>query len=397
MRKIENFIIFALAAHGKGLSGSDRIFIELSRRWSKLFPVTIYLWNEGLVMCKAQHLNDSGVIFCVSNIKSRQNLGFLINYCQRIFEGIKIGLTLKIENKDSIYIYSASDFWMDCLPAFFLKLRFPKIRWVGSWYLTAPNPYQAFMIRKKIDLALLRLLVYFFMQQPVYLILEKFADIIFVTSDPDSKRFPKQLERKEIVVVRGGVNFSKDHFKRKNIRKIYDAVFQGRFHPQKGVIELIDIWRLVVNELKSAKLIMLGDGPLMKNVIEKIKKLKLRNNIKLTGYLFDGDKKNKIFSESKIFVHPVIYDSGGMAAAEGMAFGLPAVGFDLESLKSYYPVGMLKVPLNNQKAFADSITSLLTNKKLYNNISNQAIKHIRSYWDWDVRSKEILNQISKIN
>ena len=55
--------------------------------------------------------------------------------------------------------------------------------------------------------------------------------------------------------------------------KKYDAVFIGRFHPQKGVLELIDIWKRVVNKKPQAKLAMIGDGPLMKKVQLKIKKI----------------------------------------------------------------------------------------------------------------------------
>ena len=47
MFDIKQIRIFALAAYGKGLSGGDRIFIEFARRWSKNFPVEIYVWKEG--------------------------------------------------------------------------------------------------------------------------------------------------------------------------------------------------------------------------------------------------------------------------------------------------------------------------------------------------------------
>ncbi len=39
--------IFALAAHGKGIAGSGRIFIEFARHWSADYPVEIFIWEEG--------------------------------------------------------------------------------------------------------------------------------------------------------------------------------------------------------------------------------------------------------------------------------------------------------------------------------------------------------------
>jgi len=42
--------------------------------------------------------------------------------------------------------------------------------------------------------------------------------------------------------------------------KIYDACFVGRFHPQKGLSDLIEIWSRVCNEKKDAKLGLIGGG-----------------------------------------------------------------------------------------------------------------------------------------
>jgi glycosyltransferase involved in cell wall biosynthesis len=180
--------------------------------------------------------------------------------------------------------------------------------------------------------------------------------------------------------------------KKRGLSKIYDAVFQGRFHPQKGVVELIEIWRRVVEKIPEAKLVMIGDGPLMKNVKLKIKNLKLESNIELLGYVFDGDEKYKTFSQSKIVVHPALYDSGGMASAEAMAFGLPCVGFNLKSYISYYPKGMIKVKVGDLNAFSDTIIRLLRDERFRNRIGGEAENVVKKDWSWEKRSEELLNK-----
>ena len=176
--------------------------------------------------------------------------------------------------------------------------------------------------------------------------------------------------------------------------KIYEAVFQGRFHPQKGVVELIKIWRLVVNKIPKAKLVMIGDGPLMESVKLEIRNLKLEDNIRLLGYVFDGDEKYKLFAQSKIVVHSAFYDSGGMASAEAMAFGLPCVGFDLPAYDSYYPQGMVKAPISNLESFAKNVISLLDNPNLRDKIGREAVSMIYKNWSWDKRAQEVLNKIT---
>ena len=95
---------------------------------------------------------------------------------------------------------------------------------------------------------------------------------------------------------------------------------------------------------------------------------------------------------SKVIVHPATYDSGGMAAAEAMAWGLPGVGFDLEALRTYYPKGMLKTKCFNLKEFARNILELLVNAGSYSKISQEAYSLVLENWEWDRQAQVIFNK-----
>jgi len=312
-------------------------------------------------------------------------LGFFVNYIARILEGIRIGLTLKVANPKEIIIYSASEFWMDSLPAFILKMRYPKITWAAAWYQTAPKPWTGYWA-----------FPYWFVQLPIKPLISKYADFVLVNNEEEKKQFPKHDKNGKAIVVLGAVDLKKiknEKLKMKSYKKIYDGVFQGRFHPQKGVLELVDIWRRVVEQKPDARLVMIGGGPLMETVKRKVKSEKLENNIRLTGYLFDGEEKYKIFAQSKLVVHPAFYDSGGMASAEAMAFGLPAIGFNLRSFKSYYPFGMVKVKVSDLASFAEAIVNLLDDSAERTRVGKEALKMIEKNWSWDKRAQQVLSQI----
>lgn len=397
MSKIRKIYIFALAAHGKGISGGDRIFIELARRWSKKILIDIFVWEEGYRMCLRQELKQLEITYHISDMRPWKYFGFFINYLARILEGIKIGLKLKIENNSTFVVYSASEFWMDSLACFLLKMRLPKIIWVASWFQTSPNPFKGFSEGSRVQTYKFNSLLYWLVQLPIKPLIEKWANFVLVNNDLEKKYFPKLDAKKRAIVVYGAVDLEKiEKFKKshKMLVKIYDAVFQGRFHPQKGVLELIDIWKIVVDRNHLAKLVMIGDGPLMGKVKSKISKLRLENNIILKGFLFDGEEKYKIFAESKLVVHPSFYDSGGMAAAEAMEFGLPAVGFDLHSYKFYYPKGMIKVKLADSNAFASEIIKFINDQSYRNKIGQEAFAMIKKNWSWDERAEEILNKLN---
>ena len=93
-------------------------------------------------------------------------------------------------------------------------------------------------------------------------------------------------------------------------------------------------------------------------------------------------------------LHPAVYDSGGMAAWEGLAWGLPGVGFDLLALKTYYPQGMLKAPQGDINAFADLVIKLLEDENLYKEIGSAAIEKSKE-WDWGYRARKNLQLIKE--
>jgi len=122
-----------------------------------------------------------------------------------------------------------------------------------------------------------------------------------------------------------------------------------------------------------------------------IKKLDLSKNIYLAGFL-DGPKKFEIFKQSRLVLHPATFDSGGMAAAEAMAWGLPGVSFDLKALKTYYPKGMLKTNCFDTEEFAENIISLLFDPFKYRAMSLEALQLVKEKWEWNNRAKDIYAQ-----
>lgn len=391
------FHIISLSSLGKGLSGGDRIYIEFARRWSKENLVHLYVWEEGLKMVNVQNLSGKFLKINLVKVGDISRLGFIITYFYRIILGIKLGLTLKMKDKD--YIYSSSEFWMDFLPAFILKLRYPKTSWVAAWYQTAPKPWVGFAEGERNKKYRFRSFLYWIAQLPVKPLINRFVDFVLVNNDMEKKQFTRLNKRGRVVVVLGAVDIKQiGNWKLEigNLPKVYDAVFQGRFHPQKGVLELIEIWDKVIKKIPKATLAMIGDGPLMQKVKEKIIEYKLQKNIRVFGYVFDGSKKYKIFSQSKIVVHPAFYDSGGMAAAEAMAFGLPCVGFKLKSFESYYPRGMVKVSIGDLEEFAKKIVELLLSEKLRESIGEEGLITIKSNCSWDQRAREIFEKITSI-
>lgn len=392
----KNFVIVANAALGKGFSGSDRIFIELAKKLKEKLIVRVCVWEEGFEMCQRQNLN--GVIFEKWFLGRYKNLPFVLNYLFRIFTGTYYALKFKISSNEvkNYTFYSASDFWQDFIPFLVFKLRFPNALFIGSYYLAAPNPFIGYRkeYEKAIQIPKIKDILFYLQHLIPKFFLPIISDYILVTSDPDKSYFIKKgFSEKKIFSIMGGVNFENYLTLPKNTNKKYDAVFYGRFHPQKGVLELIDIWNILMKSKPDAKLVMIGDGPLYNLVLERIKKYSLEDKITLMGHMDDSLEKLKIFSQSKVVVHPAVYDSGGMASAEVMYLGIPGVSFDLDALKTYYPKGMIKTKCFDLDEFAININKLLSDKNLYNKTAKDAKNCVIENFDWASKSKWIMEKI----
>lgn len=387
---------------GDGFSGGDRVFVEFLKNWNEKAELFLVGSEEAIKISTDRGIENVKIIQTDGKNKAKNifSFGVTINH---IFRRTKKGIEALRKNKDLIReidcVYSVSDFYPDFIPALYIKLKKPKIKWIAGYYLFAPSPFSKESPYKGKNR--IKGLLYWIMQQPSYFLVRKFADFVFVTSEPDVKKFiTKQRDRSKIVIVQGGVDIeeSEKYLNSGSIipveKRKYDACFVGRLHFQKGVIILIDIWKEVIKKEPSRKLVMIGDGELELEVREKIKKLHLENSIDLIGFA-DGEKKFEYFKNSKIMVHPATYDSGGMAAAEGMAWGLPGVSFNLEALKTYYPKGMVKTEQGNVEQFAENVLKLLNESEYYDKISKDAHDLIVEVWDWNKRAKFIFNAIFK--
>lgn len=375
--------------------GGSNIHTHLIKALSQNHSITISTYKDNYLVQNCFSKNGAVQIvehFTFSGLFQKNLLFYEI-----IFRSLYPSLFYFHKKVDYGYLVTETDFLPDVITAFFIKLRNPKIKWVASYFLDAPKPWDKNTPYKGKRWFIG--LFYWLLQRPSYWIIKNLANFVMVTSKPDVAKFiTKKRKQSKIIIARGGVDIidSEKYLKSgKTIpveKRKYDACFVGRFHYQKGVLELIDIWRDVCVQISGAKLALIGFGPLEDEVREKISNYKLEKNIDLLGYK-TGRGKYNVFKKSKIIVHPATYDSGGMAAAEGMAWGLPGVSFDLESLQTYYPKGMVKVKCFDHHEFTEKVVHILHDRKFYDQLSSEARKLITNHWSWDNQSKKILETI----
>lgn len=404
MTDLKKIYIFTIAEYPKNtiMSGGAKFTLEISKYITRAkVPVTFFTSIGG----KDLYLKDGGDSFTYIVIDNNYfNLNsnlfiYSLQYLRLIIKGIYYSVVYRFRQSEDI-VFSASDFFPDILPCLYLKI-FKNIKWVGISHLISPNPFKGYERANTKSNGVVfprpKTAIFYIMQKISFVLMKYYADKIIVVN-PLMKEYIThkfRIDNSLIDVVYHGIDkFLIESVSSKN--KIYDGIFLGRFHQQKGIFDLIKIWKEVCDVKRNAKLGIIGSGlsEMTAKLIEQIRLNKLENNISLLGVKI-GEEKYKILKQSKIFLFPSTYESFGIVALEAMACGLPVVAYDLPEFKYIFPRGIVKVPVGEIQRFASAVVDLLDNGEKYSDLSKNAYEFSKDK-DWSSVGAEILNIFQKV-
>lgn len=101
----------------------------------------------------------------------------------------------------------------------------------------------------------------------------------------------------------------------------------GRLSPEKGTVDLINVFEKILINQPNALLHIVGDGILMPLIKSIINEKKLNDNIIIHGFLNKKDIE-QLYCQSSIFLMTSITESFGFVLLEAMSCGLPCIAFD---------------------------------------------------------------------
>ena len=142
----------------------------------------------------------------------------------------------------------------------------------------------------------------------------------------------KALEQGKVTIINNGIDVDKFLYNeeaRKKLRKELkyhntDIVIGhiGRFMKQKNHSFLIDVFNELHKENKNYKLMLIGQGPLMNEIKQKVKDLNIEDSVKFLGQRKDV---NELYQAMDLFLFPSLYEGLGMVMIEAQCSGLPCI------------------------------------------------------------------------
>ena len=124
------------------------------------------------------------------------------------------------------------------------------------------------------------------------------------------------------------------------------AVYTGRMHPDKGLLDLVNAWPAVAKRWPNARLWLIGEGPQREELFDRISDLSLRYQICLPGSF---DEIDDVLAAADLFVLPSYSEGMSISLLEAIAAGLPVVATDIpgnRALVRHEQEGLLVPPRN---------------------------------------------------
>jgi glycosyltransferase involved in cell wall biosynthesis len=166
----------------------------------------------------------------------------------------------------------------------------------------------------------------------------------------------------------------------------YQAVFFARLVPEKGLFDLVEIWKWVTKKIPNAKLAVCGitEKPeLVKKFLDEVNRCKLNNNIKFLGQQNKAELL-QIVSNSYLTVYPSCGDAFSIAALESLACGTPVVAYNIPAMRHTFGncKALFRCPIKDNASIAKKVIFLLEHANLRTKLSKEA-KEFASGFDWD--------------
>jgi L-malate glycosyltransferase len=170
-----------------------------------------------------------------------------------------------------------------------------------------------------------------------------------------------------------------------------DLIYVGYFDENKGPDRFIQLCAKILSQYNKINALMIGNGPLLADMIKTVADLELTNEIKLVGKIDDVERYLK---RSKLFVLPSISEGLSTAMLEAMACGcvpiVSNVGNNNQAAHHAHNAFLVN-DYNDINSYFTHVIKLLTDSSLWKELSENARDTIIERYSPDAQAKILLN------
>jgi len=205
----------------------------------------------------------------------------------------------------------------------------------------------------------------------------KRADSIVSVSNGVKQDIENYFDIKSKTVIPNGVCIKNFVKKRNGNKTIILSV--GRINPQKDHRTLVLSFSKVLKQVRNCYLMIVGDGPQKKEIINLVKQMNLSQYVHVCGW---DDKIDEQYKKADLFVLSSKREGFPNVLLEAMSYGIPVISTNAlngpRELLGMNKYGIL-VPVGDKDSLFNSIRSLLVDKELFDYYSKKSLERAKFY------------------
>ncbi len=203
----------------------------------------------------------------------------------------------------------------------------------------------------------------------------RFARYVTVQCENFKRYYPAQVRTKIVTIPNPIFPVMRSDIERKNV-----ILAIGRLEYQKNFAVLVKAFSKIAAQFPDWTMVIVGDGADRTKLLTQIKSLNLSKNIFLHSATQD---MTTYYQSASLFCLPSRWEGFPNALAEALANGLPGIGFaecdGVNELIQSGKNGILASGNGDPGSLADALQSLMADKKLRDEMAENAIQSITPY------------------
>lgn len=289
-------------------------------------------------------------------------------------------------------VYANSEFWWDSIPLIFCKARRKLL------FLAMDCPTWTEIIRKsRPDVKPIRLpSVHYWMSQMFTLWAFRFCRqkrMLYVHPNQKERLVKIGYRGNELFLISSGLDLAACSGTPPQ-KKVYDAIWTGRVHHQKGIDDLIATLAFLAVRIENFRAVLVGN--VKKSLESRVQALGLSDKIEFAGFVSEAEKF-RLMKSSRLFLMPSRYESWGTVIAEALASGAPVLAYDLEVYRPIFGNLVRYVKPFDVEAFKKTAAELIEKSRVGQSLVDEVLlERFKQETNWTAAGNRFLNAVESL-
>lgn len=309
----------------------------------------------------------------------------LFDYFKRFIGSL--GNLRKIQRDD--IAYAVSDYWFDVWPVVVCRAR----RKLMIWHMQAPSLGQIIR-RSRPDVDPTRMAsFYYWLSQNLSISLFGFCrtkHMFIVHPTMRQQLLQRGYRENELTYLSFGMD-DRRALPKPLPEKIYEAVWIGRAHRQKGIDDLLATLKFLKENQEGFRAVLIGN---LKAALESaIKDAGLEQHVELSGFVSEAEKF-RLFCASRVFLMPSKFEGSPRVVGEALLCELPVVAYQVVTYKPIFGDLVQYVPCFDLAAFEKmSLKQVRDARAGLNSLNKDGLARFIDENSWQTTSQRFMETV----